>query len=67
MIGVGNAHEAFVGRSIVADPQGVKVMDLGAGENVGYYQIDDALVTDTRDRLPVLQQSKVRSLPCQIL
>jgi predicted amidohydrolase len=35
MIGVGNAHDAFVGRSIVVDPKGVKVMDLGAGDRVG--------------------------------
>lgn len=67
MIGVGNAHEAFVGRSIVVDPQGVKVMDLGAGDSVGFYQVDDARVTEAREKLPVLQQSKPPSLRCQIL
>ena len=67
MIGVGNAHEAFVGRSMVVDPQGVKVMDLGAGDRVGFYRIDDARVTEAREKLPVLRQSKPPSNPYRIL
>ena len=67
LVGVGNAHEAFVGRSIVVDPQGVKVMDLGVGDNIGYCQIDDARVTEAREKLPVLQQSKPLSHRCQVL
>jgi len=58
MIGVGNAHEAFIGRSIVVDPEGIKVMDLGAGDRTGIYRIDDARVTEAREKLPVLRQSK---------
>jgi len=67
VVGVGNAHEAFVGRSIVVDPQGVKIMDLGFGDRVGFCQIDDDRVTDARERLPVLQQSAPLSLRCQCL
>ncbi len=67
VVGVGNAHEAFVGRSIVVDPQGVKVMDLGAGDRVGFYRIDDARVTEAREKLPVLRQSKPPNFHWQIL
>jgi predicted amidohydrolase len=56
-VGVGNANDAFVGRSTVVDPAGVKIMDLGAGERVGYCDLDLAAVEAARERLPVLRQS----------
>ena len=61
MIGVGNANENFVGRSIVVDPFGVKVLDLGYGDRIGRYEIDNNQVTNAREKIPVLQQS--RNLP----
>ena len=41
VVGVGNANENFVGRSIVANPFGVKVLDLGYGNRIGQYEIDN--------------------------
>ena len=68
VVGVGNAHSAFIGRSMVADPYGVKVLDLGYGERVGRFEIDNSVVTEARDKIPVLQQaSKVHDIPCRIL
>jgi predicted amidohydrolase len=58
VIGVGNAHEAFIGRSMVIDPFGVKVLDLGYGNRVREYEIDDSVVADAREKAPVLQQSR---------
>jgi predicted amidohydrolase len=58
VIGVGNANENFVGRSIVADPFGVKVLDLGYGDRSGRYEIDTNLITNAREKIPVLQQSR---------
>lgn len=57
VIGVGNANEAFVGRSMVVDPLGVKVLDLGSGNRIGFCEIDDNRVTEAREKLPVLKQS----------
>lgn len=57
MIGVGNANRAFVGRSAVMDPLGVKVMDLGSGDRIGFFEIDDNRVTKAREVLPLLKQA----------
>jgi predicted amidohydrolase len=58
VIGVGNAHDAFIGRSMVVDPLGVKVFDLGYGNRVGTYEIDDSRISDAREKIPVLEQSR---------
>jgi predicted amidohydrolase len=68
VIGVGNANVAFVGRSIVVNPFGVKALDLGYGNRVGYYEIDDNQVTEAREKLPVLEQSSnLPDVPCRRL
>jgi predicted amidohydrolase len=68
VIGVGNAHKAFIGRSMIADPLGVKVLDLGYGSQIGQYEIDDSVVTDAREKIPVLQQShNMSDVPCRTL
>jgi predicted amidohydrolase len=61
MIGVGNANENFVGRSAVINPLGVKVLDLGTGDRIGYCSLDDDQVAEARKALPVIEQS--RGLP----
>src|SRR5208282_6444657 len=58
VVGVGNANENFVGRSIVANPFGVKVLDLGYGNRIGQYEIDNNLIRNARETIPVLQQSR---------
>jgi len=58
VVGVGNANENFVGRSIVANPFGVKVLDLGYGSRIGRYDIDNDLIARARETIPVLQQSR---------
>jgi predicted amidohydrolase len=68
VIGVGNAHEAFIGRSMIADPFGVKVLDLGYGHRVGQYEIEDSRVSEARERIPVLQQARdLNDVPCRKL
>lgn len=68
VIGVGNANEAFIGRSMVVDPSGVKVLDLGSGNRIGFCEIDDNLVTEAREKMPVLKQSNMSlKIPCQQL
>ena len=68
VIGVGNAHGAFIGRSIVADPYGVKVLDLGHGERVGRFEIDNSVVTLAREKIPVLlQSSKIHDVACRMI
>jgi predicted amidohydrolase len=57
MIGVGNANRSFIGRSAVVDPLGVKVLDLGSGDRLGFCEVDDNRVTKAREMLPVLKQA----------
>ena len=64
-VGVGNANGAFIGRSLVADPMGTKVLDLGVGDKTGYYMLDRDLVTETRRRLPLLAQSTPKAIACR--
>ena len=68
VIGVGNANEAFVGRSMVVDPLGVKVLDLGTGNRIGHFELDDDEVTEAREKLPMVEQSrKLLNIPCKSL
>ena len=68
VIGVGNANEHFVGRSIVVDPFGVKVLDLGYGDRIGRCEIDNDLITNAREKLPVIQQSRnLQDIECRRL
>jgi len=57
VIGVGNANKAFIGRSAVMDPLGVKVLDLGAGDRVGFYELDESRIIKAREMLPLLNQA----------
>jgi len=57
VIGVGNANRTFVGRSLVADPLGVKVLDLGLGDGIGFYDLDEGRISKAREMLPLLKQA----------
>jgi len=65
VVGVGNSNAAFVGRSMVVDPLGVKVLELGGGDRVGFYEIDNGQVTEARQKLPVLKQSVPINIHCE--
>lgn len=67
VVAVGNANEAFIGRSIVVDPFGIKNLDLGIGERVSIFQIDKTLIDDARRKLPVIKQSTRTSYTCKLL
>lgn len=67
-VGVGNAHEAFVGRSMVIDPFGVKVLDLGYGNRVGQVEIDYSRIAEARANIPVIEQSRrLSAIKCRRL
>lgn len=57
VIGVGNANRAFIGRSVVVDPFGVKVMDLGSGDRIGFCEIEENRIRKAREILPLLKQA----------
>ncbi len=50
--------EKYVGRSMVADPFGVKVFELSVGENYGEYTVDGNRVREARRILPTVELSK---------
>ena len=58
LIGVGNANNSFIGRSIVVDPLGVKAMDLGSGDRTGLFEIEESRVRNAREILPLLKQAE---------
>jgi predicted amidohydrolase len=46
------------GRSLVVDPWGEVVLDMGEGEGVGFAEIDDARTLDVRARIPALRHRR---------
>jgi predicted amidohydrolase len=48
----------WVGRSMVANPWGVKVAGLGVEEGYYTYDIDISVITDTRNKLPLLDNKR---------
>lgn len=50
--------EKYVGRSMIVNPYGVKVLDLGLGEKYVEYEIDPSLVFEVRKLTPVIEKSK---------
>lgn len=67
ILGVGNAHHAFIGRTIVADPFGTKVLDLGVGEKIGVCRVDKCMIIEARQKLPVLKQSTRSTYTCRLI
>ena len=56
MIGVGNANRACIGRSVVVDPLGVKLIDLGAGDRIGFCEVEEIRIRKAREIMPLLKQ-----------
>lgn len=54
-IGVNNASEAFIGRSLVVNPYGVVVRELGAGDETVVVEVDSSEIEATREKLPLLR------------
>jgi hypothetical protein len=49
----------------VVDPLGVKLMDLGTGNRVGFYQTEEDRIAKAREILPLLKQVRVTAYgPC---
>ena len=67
IVGVGNANEVFIGRSLVVDPFGIKNLDLGMGDRVGHFTLDKTLLNEARRRLPIIKQSHQSSYPCKLI
>jgi predicted amidohydrolase len=51
---VNQAGDPFTGRSVVADPYGFKMLDLGAGPRYVEALLDGSLIAEARRRLPLL-------------
>ncbi|ADV64767.1 carbon-nitrogen hydrolase family protein [Desulfurococcus mucosus] len=52
--------EAFVGRSGVFNPWGLRELDLGWRETYMEHEVDASLVAEARKTLPVLEQAKAK-------
>ncbi|MCC6032873.1 MAG: nitrilase, partial [Desulfurococcaceae archaeon] len=47
--------DEYTGRSLVVDPWGTQILDLGVGEKYYELDVDIDLVSEVRKKLPVLQ------------
>lgn len=63
LAGAGQVPPEFVGRSVVVDPLGVPVAQLGADEGVAVAEVDVARVADVRGRLPCLHHRRYAVTP----
>lgn len=50
--------ENYVGRSMIVDPFGVKVLDLGLGEKYVEFEIDLNKVSEARKLIPAIEESR---------
>ena len=53
---VENAQYLAYGHSMVVDPWGTILAEAGIGEEIIYAKLDSAVLTDTRKRMPLLEQ-----------
>lgn len=55
LVAAGQAAPFFTGHSLVATPYGETILELGEGEAVGYADLEESLVEEARERIPVLR------------
>ncbi|MCE2509031.1 MAG: carbon-nitrogen hydrolase family protein [Nitrosopumilaceae archaeon] len=53
----------YCGRSLVVDPFGDILLDMGEGEGIGYADVDVGVVEQTRERLPLLRNRRLDIYP----
>jgi deaminated glutathione amidase len=58
VVAPGQVGNIYIGHSIVVDPLGRIVVDLGEKEGVEIVELDLALVTETREKLPLLRNRR---------
>ncbi|WP_028965806.1 carbon-nitrogen hydrolase family protein [Sphingomonas phyllosphaerae] len=64
--GVHDDGRATYGHSLVVDPWGEVLLDMGEAPGIGYAEVDAARVQDVRSRVPALQHRRVVTAPIVI-
>lgn len=64
--GVHEDGRATYGHSLVVDPWGEVLLDMGEGPGIGYAEVDPARVEDVRSRVPALHHRRVVTAPIVI-
>ncbi|MFK3891409.1 carbon-nitrogen hydrolase family protein [Sphingomonas sp. NPDC079357] len=64
--GVHEDGRATYGHSLVVDPWGEVLLDMGEAPGIGYAEIDAARVQEVRSRVPALQHRRVVTAPIKI-
>lgn len=64
--GVHEDGRATYGHSLVVDPWGEVLLDMGEAPGIGYAEVDPARVQDVRSRVPALQHRRVVTAPIVI-
>lgn len=58
VIAPGQTGNLYIGHSMVVDPLGRTIVDLGERENLAVVELNLALVLETREKLPLLQNRR---------
>jgi predicted amidohydrolase len=58
VIAPGQTGNIYIGHSMVVDPLGRTIVDLGEPENLAVVELNLALVQETRKKLPLLQNRR---------
>jgi deaminated glutathione amidase len=58
IIAPGQTGNLYIGHSMVVDPLGRTIVDLGERENLAVIELNLALVLETREKLPLLQNRR---------
>jgi len=58
VIAPGQTGNLYIGHSMVVDPLGRTIVDLGERENLAVVELNFALVLETREKLPLLQNRR---------
>jgi deaminated glutathione amidase len=58
IIAPGQTGNLYIGHSMVVDPLGRTIVDLGERENLAVVELNLALVLETREKLPLLQNRR---------
>ena len=63
VVAPGHTGNIYCGRSLVVDPFGNVLLDMGTGEGVGYADLDLHRVEETREALPLLKNRRTDIYP----
>ena len=63
MVAPAHTGHIYCGRSLVVNPFGDILLDMGVDEGIGYAEVDATSVEKTRESLPLLRNRRLDTYP----